>query len=159
MYYGKTIISSTVSNKVCLGKLLIDTLKARNIAIFHILGAYMHVEIPKKKNMPMKFRDEFMNIICDVNKEYKKYIVKENRRKVLYVHILRTTYRCIESTLLWYELFLKTLKELGFKINPYNKYTINKIIHSHQYTIYWCVDDNKLLSKGSKVILMILKEI
>ena len=45
----------------------------------------------------MKFRDEFVNIMCEVNPEYKKYVVKENGKKALYVKILRTIYGCIES--------------------------------------------------------------
>ena len=40
----------------------------------------------------MKFRDEFVNIMCEVNPEYKKYVVKVNGKEVLYVKILRAIY-------------------------------------------------------------------
>ena len=55
----------------------------------------------------MKFRNEFVHIMCEVNQEYKKYVVKENGKEVLYVKILRAIYGCIESALLWYELYVK----------------------------------------------------
>jgi hypothetical protein len=109
--------------------------------------------------MLMKFRDEFVDIMCDVNSEYKKYVVEENGKRVLYVRVLRAIYGCIELALLWYELFSKTLKGLGFEINPYDKCTANEMINGHQCTICWYVDDNKLSHKDPEVVTMILDEI
>jgi len=48
--------------------------------------------MPKEKNFLMKCRNEFVHIMREVNPEYKKYIVKENGKDVLYVRILRAIY-------------------------------------------------------------------
>ena len=77
--------------------------------------------------------DIFVDIMCEVNKEYEKHVVYEiNKRgkkiKCLYVKVLRALYGCLESAFLWYELYSNTLKELGFVINPYDRCVANKII-------------------------------
>ena len=108
----------------------------------------------------MVFRDEFVNIMCEVNPEYRKYITTDkNVKKILYVTILRAIYGCIESALLWYELYAKTLKGMGFKLNPYNKCVANKMINGKQCTIAWYVDDNKLSHVDLKVVSMVLSTI
>ena len=75
-----------------MGTLLIDAHEDRDVAIFDVPGAYLQAEMPKEKKLLMKFRDEFVNIMCEVNPEYKKYVVKVNGKEVLYVKILRAIY-------------------------------------------------------------------
>ena len=70
-----------------MGTLLIDAHEDRDVAIFDVPGAYLQAEMPKEKKLLMKFRDEFVKIMCEVNPEYKKYVVKENGKEVLYVKI------------------------------------------------------------------------
>ena len=38
----------------------------------------------------------------------------ENGKKVLYLRIMKALYGCIELSLLWYDLYMNTLKELVF---------------------------------------------
>ena len=66
----------------------------------------------------------------------------ENGKKVLYTRVLQAIYGCIESALLWYELFSTTLQDMGFQINPYDRCVANKLIDGKQCTISWYVDDN-----------------
>jgi hypothetical protein len=93
--HGETISSPTVSNEALLGTLVIDVLEERDVAIFNVPGAYLQAKMPKEKNMLMKFRDEFVDIMCDINEEYKKYVIEENGKRVLYVRVLRAIYRCM----------------------------------------------------------------
>ena len=51
-----------------------------------------------------------MDIICKVNPEHTKNVRVENGVKVLYLQLLKGLYGCIESSLLWYDLYTKTLK-------------------------------------------------
>jgi len=90
--HGESISSPTVSLEAIVGTLLIDVHKDRDVAIFDVPGAYLQAEMPKEKKLLMKFRDEFVNIMCEVNPEYKKYVVKVNGKEVLYVKILRAIY-------------------------------------------------------------------
>jgi hypothetical protein len=59
----------------------------------------------------------------------------ESGRKVLYVQVLKALYGCVVSALLWYELFLGYLKEMGFEINSYESCIEKRSIDKKQCTI------------------------
>ena len=42
----------------------------------------------------MKMRGKFVDIICSVKPEYKKYVMYENGKKVMYLDVLRAVYGC-----------------------------------------------------------------
>ena len=98
-----------------------DVFEGRDIAIFDIPGAYLHSEMPKDKIVLMKFRGQFADIMSEVNLEHKNNIVFEKGKKVLYVRVVRAIYGCIESAMLWYNLYVETLKGMGFELNPYDR--------------------------------------
>lgn len=157
--HGESISSPTVSLEAIVGTLVIDAYEGRDVAIFDVPGAYLQAEMPQEKNLLMKFRDEFVGIMCEVNPEYKKYVIVENGKEVLYVKILRAIYGCIESALLWYELYVKTLKGMGFVLNPYDRCVANKMINGKQCTVAWYVDDNKLSHEDPEVVTEVLNAI
>ena len=47
--------------------LLIDAYEEQDVAIFDVPGAYLHALLPKDKNIIMVLRNEFVDIMCDVN--------------------------------------------------------------------------------------------
>ncbi len=52
----------------------------------------------------MVFRDKFVDIICEVNPEFKQHVRTDKKgKKILYVKVQQAIYGCIESALLWYE--------------------------------------------------------
>ena len=55
--------------------------------------------------MLLKIEGQFVDIMVDVNPEFKEDVRFENGKKVLYVQILKALYGMIESALLWYELY------------------------------------------------------
>jgi hypothetical protein len=54
---------------------------------------------------------------------------------VLYLELLKALYGCVQSALLWYELFSSTLQGMGFELNPYDACVANKVIDGKQCTI------------------------
>ena len=139
-----SIASPTVSLEAFLSTLLIDAKEGRDVAIFDVPGAYLHAEFPEDKTVLMKLRDEFVDIMCNVNPEYKKFVKVIGGKKLLYLRVLRAIYGCIESALLWYNLFSSTLVQMGFTLNPYDKCVANKTVNGKQMTIVWYVDDCKI---------------
>jgi len=91
-------------------------------------GAYLHVKIPDDKFAILKIEGEFVDVMCDVNPEYKDDVRYENGKKVLYVQILMALCGMIESALLWYTLYVEVLHKEGFEINPYDRCVTNKVI-------------------------------
>ena len=80
----------------------------------------------------MVLRGDFADIMCQVNPEYKHFTKSEGKNKVLYLHLLRALYGCIESALLWYNLYVD------------DRCVANKNIKGKQCTMCWYVDDNKV---------------
>ena len=69
--------SPTASLDAIIITLIVDAHKGRDVAVANVPGAYLHAEWPKKTNMVLKLEGQFVEIICDVNKEYEKYVVYE----------------------------------------------------------------------------------
>jgi hypothetical protein len=67
----------------------------------------------------------------------------ENRKKVLYVEVLKTIYGMLEAALFWYKTFRKDLKDNKFVFNPYNPCMANKKVQGAQQRIVFHVDDLK----------------
>ena len=112
----------------------------------------------------MKLRGVFVDIMCEVNPDFREHVIYENDKKnrpvkCLYVRVLRALYGCIESALLWYELYSLTLTKMGFKINPYDRCVANKIINGHQCTIVFYVNDNKISHRDPAVVTSVLNAI
>ena len=74
-------------------------------------GAYLHALITDKKIIIMKMRGIFVDMMCEINEEYKEHVRYENGQKVLYLRVLRAIYGCIESVMQWYILFKTTLEK------------------------------------------------
>ena len=107
----------------------------------------------------LKLTSDSVDIMCTVNPEYKKFVVIENGIKVLYLQLLKALYGCVRSALLWYELFLDTLKEMGFELKPYNSCIANKIIEGNQCTIAWYVDVNKISHVKESVVTDVMPQL
>ena len=60
----------------------------------------------------MKLTGQDVKIFCEMNNDYKKFVVVEHRQEVLYVRLLKALYGCVKSALLWYQLFTGHLKEM-----------------------------------------------
>ena len=110
--------------------MIIDANEGHNIDTFDVPGTYLHAKIPKDKRIIMKLRGDFVNIMCQVNPEYKQHVGYENGNKVLYLQVIRAIYGCIESALLWYNMLSITL--IDFEINPYGRFVAQTIIEGIQ---------------------------
>ena len=71
----------------------------------------------------------------------------------------KALYGCVQSALLWYELYTTTLQGMGFILNPHDLCVANSEIEGSQCTICWYVDDNKISHKSKKVIESVITKI
>ena len=97
--------------------------------------------------------------MCEVNLDYETFVTYEKGKKSLYVLILKEIYGMIDSALLWYDLFSTTLLDLEFKLNPYERCIINKLIDEQKFPIGWFVGDNKVSHMDYNVNSMIADKI
>jgi hypothetical protein len=151
--------SPTVSMEALTASLVIDAHEKRAVSIFDVPGAYLNADMPEDKFVLLKLEGAFVDIMCEVNPVYLKDVRYENGKKTLYMRILKALYGCIESALLWYNLYVSTLKDMGFVINPYDRCVANTMIDGTQCTILWYVDDNKLSHMSEDVVTDVINKI
>ena len=144
-----------------LTTLAIGAYEGRDVAIVDVQGAYLHANMPQTegRTVLLKLKDDFVDSVCSVNEEFTPHIVYEGKAKVLYMKVLRAIYDCLESAMLWYNLYVTTLKGMGFELNPYDLCVANKIINGKQCTIVWYVDDNKISHEDPAIVDTIIQEL
>ena len=107
----------------------------------------------------MRFTGKMVNLMCEVNPEFAKYVVREGRTKALYVELNKALYSCVQLALLWYETFSRALQEFGFVVNLYHLCVANAMIDRNQCTIAWFVDNTKILHKDPGVASKVINKI
>lgn len=81
-----------------------------------------------------------------VNSKGTSQIIYEEKTKVLYLKLLRTIYCCLESEMLWYNFYVKSLKGMAFKLNPYDLYVANKLLMVNSARLYFILMIMKLIT-------------
>ena len=142
--------SPTVHLESLLLSLLFDAFEGRHVGTADIAGAFLLVNM--KDFVLVKIRGEAVDIICKCNAEYSKYVTYEKGKKVLYLELVKALYRCMMSSLLWYETFVTQLEKMDFTLNPYDPCVANAMIEGSQCTICWYVDDTKISHKKKEVV-------
>ena len=123
----------TVSQDAFLLTSIIDAIEGRDVAVTDIKGAYLNAKM--KEEVLMKITGEEVKIFCELYPSLEQFATKEKNKDVLYVQLDRALYGCVQSALLWYELYPTTLKEMGFELNPYDLCVANANINGKQCTI------------------------
>jgi len=147
----------TVSTDALMLSLTIDAKEGRDLATADVKGAYLHAFM--EDFVILKLVGEAVNIMCHVNPKNKKFVVVEHGKKVLYLQLLKALYGCVQSALLWYELFTGTLVNMGFKLNPYDPCVANSQVKGKQCTVAWYVDDNKISHVDATVVTDVIEKI
>ena len=139
--------------------LIIDKHKGRYVTIFNVPGAYLNADITGDNFILLNIECEFVDIMCKMKPEHKNNLSVDNGVNVLYLQLLKYLYLCMDSELLYYDLYSNTLKSHGFAFNPYDVCIANSTINGKQCTISWYVDDNKVLHIDEEVNTKIIETI
>ena len=86
-------------------RLIIDAHEWIYVAIFDVPGAYLNADMPEDKFILLNIEGEFVDIMWEVNPKHKKHVHVENGVKVLYLRLMKYLYVCMESALMWYDLY------------------------------------------------------
>jgi hypothetical protein len=129
----------------------------KEVATADIAGAYLKAFM--KDFVLMRFSGETVRILCEMNPKHKSFVIIENGEQILYVRLIKAIYGCVESALLWYELFSSILQQMGFVLNPYDPCVENCQIEGKQCTIGWYVDDTKISHVSPAVVTSIIEKL
>ena len=157
LYTKEEKASPTIAQDAFFITCIIDALEGRAKTITDVKGAYLNARM--KDEVYMRIRGPEVDMFCALDPKLKKFVVTEKNEKTLYVQLDKALYGCVQSALLWYELYSDTLKEMGFKINPYDRCVANAMIDGKQCTVCWYVDDNKISHKDPKVVKKVVTKI
>ena len=149
-YSKEETASPTISQDAFFLTSLIDTIEDRDIAITDIKGAYLNAKM--KDTVFMKITGPEIDLFIEIDPKLEEFVTQENGKRILYVQLNKALYGCVQSALLWYDLYSTTLTDMGFEINPYDQCVANADIEGSQCTICWYVDDNKISHKKSTVV-------
>jgi hypothetical protein len=126
----------------------IEAKEERDMMTCNIPNTFIQALLPKKDpgedRVVMKITGVVVDMLVNINQElYGLAMVLENRKKVLYVEVLKAIYGMLEAALLWYKTFRKDLEDIGYIFNPYDPCVANKKVQGSQQTILFNVDNLK----------------
>ena len=147
--------SPTVMTESIMLTAAIEAKERRDVATFDIPNAFIQTLVDKQDEQGdriiMKIRGAMIDMLLEIDKDYKKFVAYENGQRVLYVHIQRAIYGMLMSGLLFYKKFRASIEKIGYEVNPYDPCVANKMINGKQHTISWHVDDLKSSHVDPKV--------
>lgn len=149
--------SPTVSLDAFMITLLVNALEGRDVTFADVPGEYLHAKM--KDFVAMIITGEEVDILCELKPEWSEFVVGEGKNKRLYVRLNKALYGCVQSALLWYELYSETLEGMGFEINPCDFCVSNTITKGRQCTLYQYVDNNKISHANPTVVDDIITKI
>jgi Reverse transcriptase (RNA-dependent DNA polymerase). len=157
-YSKEETASLTNSLDAFMITLMSDTMEGRDVAISNIVGAYLNARM--KEFVAMKVIGREAELMCELNPAWKRHLRYDKRgRAVLYMRLKKALYGCLRSALLRYELYSSTLKDMGFKLNPYDQCVANKVINGSTCMICCYVDDNKISHKDPAIVTQVIETI
>src|SRR5210317_442834 len=125
----------------------VDAYERRDMMSMDVPNAFIQTFMPDPKledgeeQVVMKITGALVNILTDLDPEYRKFVVMEKGKRLIYTVVLRAIYGMLQSSLLWYNQFRGDLEEQGFIFNEYDPCIANKIVDGKQQTIRFHVDD------------------
>ena len=143
--------SPTVTIESLLLSCMMDAMEKRDVATIDIPSAFMQAFIDELVHI--KFDDEIIDLLCEVDPSLKQYVAYENGKRVLYTKLNKALYGTVQaSRLFWERLSSFLIDANGFKRNPYDFCVVNKTVNGKQLTIVWYVDDLKVSHEDPNVV-------
>ena len=143
--------SPTVSIESLFISCIIDAMERRDVATIDIPGAFMQANIDEEVHV--KFDDELIDLLCQVDPSLSQYVGMERGKRVLYTKLNKALYGTVQaSRLFWKKLSTFLIDQNGFERNPYDFCVVNKMINGKQFTVVWYVDDLKLSHVDPSVV-------
>ena len=127
LYTKEQIISPIVSQDSFFLTSIIDDMEERDTTITDVQGSYLNARI-KDEVLMKNSGNKDVDLFCEIDPTLKQFVKYTKGIKTIYVQLDRAIYGCVQSALLWYQLYANKLKDLGFILNPYGPCVTNSII-------------------------------
>ena len=88
----------------------IEAFELRDVGTGDASGAFLHA--PQKDFTVIKFVNEQVDILCQIDNKHNEYVEYEGKNKVIYLMLNQAMCGTLMATLLWHELLTKTLLKM-----------------------------------------------
>ena len=114
VYINKQDASAlTVATESLLLTCLTNASKNRDVAIVDVPRAFMQLDM-KGPDTHLQLEGRMVSILAKIDKKlYKKYIVEENRKQVMYVKLKKTLYGTIQAAVIFWKKLDNNSKIVG----------------------------------------------
>jgi hypothetical protein len=123
----------------------VDAYERRDMMSMDVPNAFIQTFMPEpddiNERVVMKITGSLVDILINMEPQYRKFVVLENGKRVIYTVVLRAIYGMLESSLMWYNQFRGDLEGIGFEFNAYDPCIANRVVNGKQQTIRFHVDD------------------
>jgi hypothetical protein len=103
----------------------------RGVVTIDIPGAFLHAK--NEDYVVMQMNGTLVELMAKTDpKLYRRYLLDEKGKKVLYLCLQKVLYGMMISALLFYQKLVSELRSMGFTINPYDPCVANKIVNGKQ---------------------------
>jgi Reverse transcriptase (RNA-dependent DNA polymerase) len=135
---------------------IIDAMEEQDVATVDVPGAFTQTDMDELVHV--RLVGPMVELLERVNpKLYRKHIVMEKGKRVLYAKLKKALYGTLRAALLFWRDLAKTLESYGFVINPYNRCVANIMIDGSQCTVVWHMDNLKISHKDPEVVSMVIR--
>ena len=149
----------TITLEILLYIMVIDSYEDRKVVTLDVPGVYLQTDLTKDKFTLLLMEGNFLDIMCDINTDYKQNVRFKYGRKTLNLYIIEAIYGIIESALLWYYIYVSVIKDMRFQLNIYYMCVVNNYINGKHCTIAWYVDNNKVSHVEQDIIYDIISKV
>ena len=152
------VSSPTVAMESIFITSVIDAKECRDVATVDIPGAFMQADIDDLVHL--RLDGPIVELLAQIEPQlYRKFIIAERGKKVLYVKLRKALYGTIQAAFLFWKKLTSELIKMGFITNPYDQCVANKLINGTVCTIIWHVDDLKISHINADVVTSVIDQI
>jgi hypothetical protein len=145
----------TVAIESVMLSCVIDAAEHRDVATVDIPGAFMQADMDD--TVHVKLEGKMVDLLVKIEpKLYRKYVLIEKDKPILYVELKKALYGTLRAALLFWQKLSTQLVDWGFEINPYDWCVANKNIDGKQCTVLWHVDDLKISHVDPNVVSKVI---
>jgi hypothetical protein len=144
------------SPKALILTCIIEAREERDVGTCDVPGAFTQCDMDELVHV--RFVGKMAKMLEQLNpKLYRKHVLMENGKKVLYAKLNKALSGTLQAALLFWMDQSETLESMGFQINPYDQCVANMWVDGSQCTIVWHMDDLKISHRNPQIVTQIIK--
>ena len=153
--------SPTASTTAIMLSCLIDAIEERSVGVVDIPGAFLQCDLDPGDVTHVKLVGAMADLLAKVDPDkYLPHMVTNRKgESVLFTRANKAIYGTLRAALIFWEKLTSFLRSKGFKANPYDRCTYNKMVNGSQATVIFWVDDVKISHSEERVVADIIAEL